>query len=419
MSDTTKVEAAEVPDDVLSGVITNLTDAVSQLNQSLAAPAAAPDPAAAGATIRPNLTAGHPLDGVKREPFPYGWDDAEGGRDGLFRDIVAGAQGDGAAAQRAAKAKDMMAEKLGGRIGGRLLVEAANEPIVRSTLVVPNVYDLAHYVEGIRFPRVVADSVPGVAIDAPSPIVVPTFTSFFADGGSGEPVVASTEGTNPAQAELAVGSTTVTPVWYTGLADVSRQAVDASAPGVDAVIMSNLQNSYNVTTEAAAVTAILANGTAGTDSVSDASTTQVEPANMLYAIRKNMATQYAALGLPTQHVFMASDVYQAGFGASNSVTGNPLYAFSDGRYQIMNQGGSAVAPAAMQLDIFGVPVDLAFTLTATKVVLVNYSGVLRWESPTYEFRLDAAQPASYRFAIGGYFAQKTLQAKCCYYFAQA
>ena len=164
MSDTTKVEAAEVPDDVLSGVITNLTDAVSQLNQSLAAPAADPSaaPAAASATIRPNLTAGHPLDGVKREAFPYGWDDAEGGRQGLFRDIVAGSKGDTDAMRRVDKAKAMMAEKATGRVRGNSL-EAANEPVVRSTLIVPNVYDVDHYVESLVAPRVIADKIPGAA----------------------------------------------------------------------------------------------------------------------------------------------------------------------------------------------------------------------------------------------------------------
>jgi hypothetical protein len=419
MSDTTKVEAAEVPDDVLSGVITNLTDAVSQLNQSLAAPAAAPpDAAAAGATIRPNLTAGHPLDGVKREAFPYGFDSAEGGRTGLFRDIVAGSKGDTDAARRVEKAKSMMAEHATGKVRGQSL-EAANEPVVRSTLIVPNVYDIDHYVNSLVAPRVIADKMPGVAIDRPNPIVVPAFSSRFADGGSGEPVVASTEGTNPAQAELATTSITVTPIWYTGLFDVSRQAIDAAAPGTDALVMKELINSYNITTEAAAVTAILANGTAGTDSVTNADVTDVEPKNMLYAIRKNMATQLAALYQPTQSILMASDVYQAAVGATNTTSGNPLYAFQDSRYQLFNQAGAATAPAAGILDVYGVPAELAYALTATKVVLANWGGVLRWESPLYEFRLDAAQPASYRFAVGGYFVQRTLQAKAVYYFAQA
>jgi len=420
MTDTKKVEAAEVPDETLSEVIGSLSEAVSKLNSSMAAPPAAPDqaPAAASATVRPNLTAGHPLDGVKREPFPYGWDDAEGGRQGLFRDMIAATKGDTDAARRVDTAKSMIAQHATGKVRGMSL-EAANEPVVRSTLIVPNVYDVDHYVESLVAPRVIADSVPGVAIDKPNPIVVPAFSSRFADGGSGEPVVAATEGTNPAQAELATTSITVTPVWYTGLFDVSRQAVDAAAPGTDALVMRELIKSYNITTEAAAVTAILANGTTGTDSVTNADTTDVEPKNMLYAIRKNMATQYAALYEPTQAVLMASDVYQAAVGATNTTSGNPLYAFQDSRYQITNQAGAAVAPAAGVLDIYGVPARLAFALTATKVVLVNWGGVLRWESPLYEFRLDAAQPASYRFAVGGYFAQRTLQAKAVYYFAQA
>lgn len=383
------------------------TAAAAEAVASIAEPAPAPPLAPAPVTAATAVT---------REPFPYGHPGAEGRS--LFRDIVAAGTGDSLAAARAGKAHAMLSEHRAGRVRGASL-EAANEPIVRSTLVVPNVYDVENYVESIKFPRVIADSVPGVSIDAPNPIVVPAFTSFLADGGAGEPVVASTEGNNPAQAELNTTPITVTPVWYTGLADVSRQAVDAAAPGTDALIMRELVKSYMVTTEAAAVTAILANGTAGTDSATNADTAWVEPVNAQAAIRKEIATMYTQLGQPADAVLFAPDVYLAAVGATNSTSGNPLYAMQSERYQLFNQAASAPAPGAGILDIYGIPGRLAFALPATKFVVVNWSAVMRWESPLYEFRLDAVQPANYRFAVGGYFAQRTLQAKGVRYFAQA
>ena len=349
---------------------------------------------------------------VTREAFPYGHPGAEG--TSLFRDLVA--SGDSAAEARADKAKAMLAER-GNRMMGRQLT-AANEPIVRSTLVIPNVYDVDHYVESIKFPRVIADNVPGVQIDRPNPIVVPSFTSFYADGGSGEPVVASTEGSNPAQAELATTSITVTPVWYTGLADVSRQAVDAGAPGTDALVMRELVKSYKVTTEAAAVTAILANGTAGTDVTSNADTADIEPRSALKRIRLEIAAMVANLGVGADAVLYAPDVYQAAVGADTGTAGEPLYKYiGKDKYQAMNAAAD-VGTAATILDVYGLPGMLAFALTATKFVVVNWDSVLRWESPLYEFRLDTVQPANYRFAVGGYFAQRTLQAKGVRYFAQ-
>ena len=109
-------------------------------------------------------------------------------------------------------------------------ITGANEPTVRSTLVVPNVYDANRYVEELVNPRVIADHVPGIPVDKPNPIVIPAFVSSAADGGSGEAVIVSTEGTNPAQAEVATTTITMTPLLYTGIYDVSRQAVDAGIP---------------------------------------------------------------------------------------------------------------------------------------------------------------------------------------------
>jgi hypothetical protein len=296
-------------------------------------------------------------------------------------------------------------------------LNAANEPIVRSTILVPLAYDLAHYAGQVNLPRVIADSIPGVAIAAPNVQTVPLFTSFTADGGTGEAVVASVEGTNPAQAELAVGTAPVTPIWYHGLADVSRQALDGGGPATDAIVMGALAESYAQVTEGAAVTAILANGTAGTDVTTDADL-QVEARAAQRSIRSQMATFYAARGLPPSAILFASDVYGAAVAADNLGGTGPLYPFLSDRTVIVNQAGVS-GQAAMDLAVYGVPGKLAFKLTATKFVIVNWSDMIRYESPTYEFRLmEPVAPASVRLAIGGYFAARTLQAKGVRYFSQ-
>lgn len=351
---------------------------------------------------------------VTREPFPYGYDGAPG--KSLFKDLLdAEVNRDSEAALRANKAQTMMSEIAKPR--GPSLT-GANEPVVRSTLIVPNQYDVNRYVEELVNPRVIADHVPGVSISAPNPIIVPAFSSSFADGGSGEPVVASTEGTNPAQAELTTTSITITPIWYHGLYDVARQAVDAGAPGTDALILRTLMNSYNEVTEAAAVTAILANGTAGTDVTSNADTTGVEPQSAQKAIRLEMAKMNVGLKQAPDAVLYASDVYQVAVGADNAAGSGPLYPFLADRFIASNQAAN-IEPD-MALAVYGRPGYLAHALTATKFVVVKWAGVIRYESPTQTFTLnEVVAPASVRFAIGGYFVQRTLQAQAVRYFAQA
>lgn len=427
-----EVAAAEVPYDQLQTAVDALPEVADTLAQNLPTDGGAnqegqpmPETATTAAeAVQPQVTAAAapPINptqvaatAVGREAFPYGHPGADGVS--LFADIVAGAQGDSLAAARAAKAHTMMGQLRAGQTVGVSLT-AANEPVVRSTLLIPNTYDVDHFAAQLKFPRVIADQIPGVGIDNPRPIVVPTFTSAVADGGSGEPVVASTEGSNPAQAELNVGSVTLTPVWYTGLYDAARQAIDAGAPGTDALIMGALLESYAQVTEAAAVTAILANGTAGTDVATNADTTNVEPTSAQIQIRKELAAMYANRGAPADAVLFASDVYQAAVGATNTTSGNALYPFMADSYQVSNQAAAAPNPARGVLNIYGVPGQLAFKLTATKFVVVKWADMIRYESPTYEFRLDTAQPASYRFAVGGYFVARTLQAKGVRYFTQ-
>ena len=351
---------------------------------------------------------------VEREPFPYGFDGSEG--KSLFKDLLdAQINRDSAAAIRANKAQAMMDEIAKPR--GPALT-GANEHVLRSTLIVPNVYDVSRYVEELVNPRVIADHVPGVAISAPNPIVIPAFSSSAADGGSGEPVIVSTEGTAPAQAELATTSITVTPLLYHGLYDVSRQAVDAAAPGTDALILRTLVNSYNEVTESAAVTAILANGTAGTDVVSDASTTAVEPQSAQKAIRFEMANMNAGLLQAPDAILFAPDVYKIAVQADNAAGSGPLYPFLSDRFTATNQ--AANIDRDMALAVYGRPGYLAHKLTATKFVVVNWSGVIRYESPTQTFTLnEVVAPNAVRFALAGYFVQRTLQAQAVRYFAQA
>lgn len=438
---TSTVTAAEVPDDQLTQVVETLRGAAEVLAGNIpdANEGAEPMPDTAEAARPESVPALTAQTTVTREAFPYGHAGAEGRS--MFSDLVASqTDGDRNAAERFTKAQGMLAEHAAakGRVAGRNLLAgdgdpqhltateaamrailtAANEPVTRSTLLIPNTYDMEHYAAQLKFPRVIADQVPGVAIADPRPRVIPTFTSAFADGGSGEPVIASTEGTNPAQAEINVGSATVTPVWYHGLYDIARQALDAGGPETDALCMGALYESYAQQTETAAVTAILANGTAGTDVTSNADTVDVEPRTALKSIRTQLGTFYAGRGAPADAVLYASDVYQAALGADGT-DGRPLYAFLSDRYQVVNAAGSADAPAALSLNVYGVPGQLAFKLTATKFVIAKWADMIRYESPTYEFRLlEPVAPASIRLAIGGYFAQRTLQAKGARYFGQ-
>ena len=66
------------------------------------------------------------------------------------------------------------------------------------------------------------------------------------------------EGTNPVTGELDIDAITATPLPYSGMFDINREAVDGASPGMDQILFGALTESYNQVTELAAWTALYA-----------------------------------------------------------------------------------------------------------------------------------------------------------------
>jgi hypothetical protein len=388
MSD--QISGAEVPDDVLSGVVSNLTDAIGQLSSALgqsADPTTAPsDPAVAASKVIPTLTAATV---VKREAFPYGHAGAEGRS--FFADLVQSPR-DSLAAARVEKAESMWRQ-----------VAAADEAAVKTDVTIPNVYDTSTSAsQQITFPRDIADSIPKNPVSSARPILLPQVQGVTADGGSGQVVSAHVENTNPAAGEIDIDYITVTPALYSGKFDISREALDAADPSMDSLLLGFLKESYNAVTEAAAVTALT--GTSGIDtgsSTTDADA-QVEARNMEKTLRQEMAAFKARRGLGPDVMWAAPGQYAAlvGYDASD---GRPILPYlapqnTSGQVGAMDQYGQ------WNLGILGVPLINATYMTATKVLIARKSDCISYESPLLQFRWDeVAGPAKIRFVAAGYY----------------
>ena len=193
----------------------------TDLQTSLADNAGIADPAeeAPAAAARPNPAGA--ATAVTSEPFPYGTsDDAPS----FFRDLYVAQRDHAKQTGRDAAARVERAHAMWHDVGkaraeagfvpgnGRLRQAlAAGEPIPQANVFVPNQYDIGLYVDQLHFPRKLVDNSPKTSITGPNPFLYPKFASSTADGGSGEPVTAHTEGTNPVTGELDIDAITATP----------------------------------------------------------------------------------------------------------------------------------------------------------------------------------------------------------------
>lgn len=397
-----EVAAAEIPDDTLTQVRDTLTQVVEALtppdspandggNQG-DTPMSDTTTTAAEVVVTPQVTAAATppvapqqlaATAVTREPFPYGHPGASGRS--FFADLVASRQ-DPDAGQRV-------------RTAHELWLTAANEPITKANAaIIPNQYANNLFVDKVWQPRDIADRIPSTSISSAQPVLVPSVTSVYADGGSGEPVGSHSEGTNPAQGEVVLAYKTYTPAPYSGMFDINREALDAASPGLDSILMGFLRESYAQTTEAAAVTSITGTASIDTGSAAHNATAATKAQLLEVEFRREIAQFKARLGQKCDVVFAAPDQYEqlAVYSASD---GRPLLPYTN---QVNSSGG--LVDNGWEGQIFGVPIINAYRMTQYKDLFLNLSSVHRWESPLLQFRWDeVAGPAKIRFAAFGYF----------------
>jgi hypothetical protein len=424
-AETKAAAAAEVPDESLAATIAALNDAVqgltgvaTDLQNSLAENAGLDEPAeeAPMAASRPN-PAGGAATAVTREPFPYGHPGADG--QSFFKDLYA-MQRDAnketgrAAAQRVEKAHSQWQELGQARVdagmsrGGARLATAAGEPIPQANVFVPNQYDIGLYVEQLTFERKLVDRSPKTTISGPNPFLYPKFVSSLADGGSGEPVTAHTEGTNPVTGELDIDAITATPLPYSGTFDINREAVDGASPGMDQILFGALGESYNQVTELAAWTALYAaSGITSPTSVTSDADLAVEARLMEAQIRSEQAAFDVRRGIGPDYIYFGAGVWSAALSSNSTATsGEPLYPY----YNPTNRDGRSTNNGVVGIDIRGVPGESAKQATSAKVTQLRHADLHVWEGNAGLFRWEeVVGPAKLRFSLFNYFVFKVVQ----------
>jgi hypothetical protein len=392
MTDDT-VAAAEVPDDVVSSLVTALQSLVeSQTQAADPAQEAAPADAAAARTLPKRTMTASTV--VTKEPFPYGYDGSAG--TSIFKDLGAARDGDRMAAQRIEQAHDIM---------NRL--SAADEAAVQTDVTVPNEYRDAMMVGLPEFPRDIADNVPSYTVTSARPQLVPVVDSIVADGGSGEVITAHSENSNPASGEVDIDYDTFTPVLYSGKIDISREAVDAGSPAMDSYLLQQLKRSYNNVTDLAAYTSIAAYSGIDTGSSTTDASNVVEAQNMVTTILTEMGNFKARLGAPANIIWAAPSEY-VDVTSLNAADGRPLFPY-------VNPSSTVGAGAQANHDrvyVNGVPMINSTNVATTKVVVANTSCIAKFESPSLSFRWDeVAGPAKVRLVLAGYFLCTPIDAR--------
>lgn len=389
-----KVTAAEVPDETLSSIaeaLNGVTAVLSEFTWKQQEETPSEEPVAAAALPQRKLTASTT---VIKEPFPYGFDGSAG--QSIFKDLIASKTGDSIAAQRVDQATDIV---------NRLA--AADEAAISTDVTVPNEYRDALMVNLASYPRDIADNVPSITVNSARPQLVPVVDGFVADGGSGEPVTAHVENTNPASAEVDIDYDTFTPVLYSGKVDVSREAIDAGSPAMDQTLLALLRRSYNNVTDLAAYTSIA--GYSGIDtgsSTTDASNT-VEAQNMVSTILSEMADFKARAGYKADIIWAAPGEFKD-VTALNAADGRPLFPYVSPSANV----GAGVLANHDTVYVNGVPMINSTNVASTKVVVAARQAIMKFESPTLQFRWDeVAGPAKVRLVLAGYFLCTPIDAR--------
>jgi HK97 family phage major capsid protein len=249
-----------------------------------------------------------------------------------------------------------------------------------------------------------------------TPFTLPTFTS--ATGGTAD----HTEGTNPTDGSLVIGTRTVTPGAISGLFKVTREVIDASNPAIDAIALQAMQESYAQQTEGKVYTELNgSNGQGGTITsgavpsgvtaiaVTGVGATGAAGATLIDTLRDQIvAYPFRRFAAPNRLALSAEAAQQ--LAKAKDGQGRPLLP----RIGATNAtGGVSTLDQAFDVDgLAGVP---AWSMTGNAAgdadtLLWNSADVWAWESPTLNFRYEERSgPALVELALFGYFAVRILR----------
>ena len=182
-------------------------------------------------------------------------------------------------------------------------------------------------------------------------------------------------------APLVVGETLVTMSFIKRAANISYEAIAYSNPGVVGIAASDLVDAVLRGSEKVVTTGIeAAAGTNAAISVTD------DGSDAWKVLSAGVSAFYSACGQMPSHFAAAPDVWAALAGLTNSL-GQPLIT------------GVSQTLGGTWGSLFGIPVVVSPSLTATKAFLLSDYGVKSWASSPVN--LQVSLPTTFAYELGG------------------
>ena len=306
---------------------------------------------------------------VNAEAFPY----RPTVQHSMFRDMV-NASEDRAAAERFTRAQEMLTA------AGQMRPDVAT--------IIPEGYRPDMYQSQDAVDRPFVSSFMRYSVSDATPFRIPVF-----DSATGM-IKDHTEGTNPDSGALAFTDLTITPKAVSGIYDISREALDAANPSLDAIIMRAIRESYNESTEAYVAQIITSGGTAGS----------ALGTSLTMDVMGTYANFLTTRKLPADRVLVDADTFAA---LATEVDGNarPMNPYIGA----VNADGTTAAAAAA-VNVGGLAVRQAWS-APVKLTVARHTDAASWESGLTTWRWEqVAGPAWIRFAAFGYVAAGVLRA---------
>lgn len=201
--------------------------------------------------------------------------------------------------------------------------------------------------------------------------------------------VQAAEGTNPAASDFATTAVTATPLLYGAETVVSRQVLDGSSPGGDAMIIQDMLEAYAQASETVIKTAVEAGATA--------SGTAITAATPYAGLQGNVVAYQAARFAPATGQFVPPALYTVALAQADT-TGRPFFTYIN---PINSQ--ATVEAGGAQGNILGAGEYLSWASTVNVVVTGRPSDYVIFESSVARFSYDAVTgPAGVRIGIWAY-----------------
>lgn len=285
--------------------------------------------------------------------------------------------------------------------------------------IIPPGYRPELYVPQLFQGRPLGDALSQGQISDPTPFTVP---KFLTGTGLGQ---AHTEGVNPSDGTITMGTVTVTPGAKDGLFKVTREIVDASNPAIDAIALQAMREAYSQVTEAVVYAELNgANGVGGTitagfvpsgaAAVTATGTGNAAAGRALLQAYRAAAAAYPFRRFAPLNRIVLSQEGTVGFAAAEDTAGRPLLPYLNPQNAVGTVGGLGGPGQGFNVDgIAGYP---AWSMTGNAagdadLIFFNSADAWVWESPTLTFRYEERSgPALIELALFGYFACRILRA---------